>query len=135
MYEGTWNDLAITVVAPVAQHVVRRGRRNALPPIEVILEIAQQVEPASLAGAYLRDLRARVTASSLSDPDEGRVDRVLAGFEERVSDAIVPFGAWHGDFGPWNMSRSEGGLFDLGLGAMLSVSSRSDSTSSISGSR
>jgi hypothetical protein len=110
VYEGTWNDLGITVVAPVAQHVVRRGRRNALPPIEVILEIAQQVEPASLAGAYLRDLRARVASSSLSDPDQGRVVRMLAGFEERVSSAIVPFGAWHGDFGPWNMSRSKGGL-------------------------
>jgi hypothetical protein len=110
VYGGTWNDLAITVVAPVAQHVIRRGRRNVLPPIEVLMEIAQQTEPASLAGAYLRDVRARVAGSSLSDPDDGRVDRVLARFEERVSNAIVPFGAWHGDFGPWNMSRSKGGL-------------------------
>ena len=27
-----------------------------------------------------------------------------------MGNAIVPFGAWHGDFGPWNMSRSKAGL-------------------------
>jgi len=105
-------DLRVTVVSPFPHSLLRRGTLGAAPPLSATREVALRgaIGTHSLVGSdYERDLRRRIA----SVPDVGRredlsrlLDLVLSG----NADAALTFGSWHGDWTPWNMSRTRSGL-------------------------
>ena len=42
---------------------------------------------------------------------DGILGAVVDHVEARSGDAVLPFGAWHGDFTPWNMARTPAGIY------------------------
>jgi hypothetical protein len=108
----TWNGLSILLVSPVAHRVLRRGKLDALPPTEAVREISEHgdVMEGAIDAAPFPD-RLRGEAEGLADDRIGSVasaaiDRVL----DRVGSRSVRWGTAHGDWGPWNMSRTRDAL-------------------------
>jgi hypothetical protein len=111
IHAGSWNGLQLLAVSPVPHPLVRRGRRNASPPHDVLAEIAAQggVRTAPLADAsHARRLADRF----------GAIARPLEASVRTAMDALiapggpsVPLGTWHGDWAPWNMSTTSRSLF------------------------
>jgi hypothetical protein len=112
LHAGTWEDRTVVLVSPGPAPLVRRCRRNAPAPLAAEREVAatRWVERGSVDGStYLADLRRRVNAGPVDPRLAARTQAVL----DRLADDPTPltFGAWHGDWAPWNMSRTSRTLF------------------------
>jgi hypothetical protein len=103
LHHGTWGELELVVASPLPHTHRPRESRRFDPPMEVITEIArrQGTSEGPLAkSAYWESVRARAT-----DGLTPVIDRM----EDRFGRVPMRYGAWHGDFTPWNMARlSEG---------------------------
>jgi hypothetical protein len=89
----------------------RRRSRGQLPLPEMArLAAAPGLETAALRGSgYLGTLERKV--EDLPDRDAGRRLRaVLDRIDRAVGTEELTFGAWHGDWAPWNMSWERSGL-------------------------
>jgi hypothetical protein len=112
VHAGSWEGRSILITEAASSPLVRRCRRNAPPPIGVEREVSRSMwsdsEPLG-SSRYLSDLDARIRGSL----DDGTALRTrLESVIDRFRDTSVSFafGAWHGDWAPWNMSRSPSGL-------------------------
>lgn len=123
MLESEWNGMPVLVLGPLPVN----DRRVALPAARrtaAITEIAgvRGWERGPVAGGrYITALRARVAGADAT-PDRERlvlaIDRLAAG----AGTSALTFGAWHGDWSPWNIASTRHGLlvwdwerFDLGV--------------------
>jgi hypothetical protein len=112
---GRWRDLETVIAAPLPESVRRYRPREATPPIEATLEVAglfgrateRLAESAywSKAVASVRGLRGRV-----DDDVADAVDGYAAETARRHGAVELSFGAWHGDWAPWNMAKLDGRL-------------------------
>jgi hypothetical protein len=105
LVHGTWKQHAVLVQQPLAS--AQSGRAPKRPPVDVIVEIA------GLAGIEAADLRTAGQLDRLT-PSEASWHGIDLGAFQRLGRALadaddaVPMGAWHGDFGPWNMGVLDG---------------------------
>jgi hypothetical protein len=107
-----WNGVLVLLVEPVPQRVFRRGPRAQLPSPAVVREVASLGGERSgpLSGAP--SVRRLIDAADATADDAirtvalGAVGRIL----DEVGDLSIHWGTAHGDWGPWNMSRTSGGL-------------------------
>jgi hypothetical protein len=108
----TWNGLAFVVVSPVPQHLRRPRGASSLPAAASALDVAAHagLEEGPLVEA---PFVARLLRDAAALDDEGvraaatvAIDRAVAAAGERA----VRRGGLHGDWGPWNMSRTPSGL-------------------------
>jgi hypothetical protein len=98
LHHGSWKDNPVLVQSalPLAQG----DHAPAVPPLEVMVEIA------GVAGVTNQPL---TSSDVLGAPPENRdwhgLDlRVFVALHETLTaSGDLPFGTWHGDFGPWNM--------------------------------
>jgi hypothetical protein len=115
LHAGTWAGRGILLVSPGPRPLIRRCALNAPPPVAVEEEVSgsawSSVEPMGTS-RYVGGLRGRLTASQ-AGRDDPSADPIAAldAVVERWGDREMPFGAWHGDWAPWNMSRSKGRVF------------------------
>jgi hypothetical protein len=97
LHQGTWKGAAVLVQSalPLAQG----DHAPDVPPLEVMVEIA------GLAGVTHQPLGTSEVVAAPDDVEWHGLDlRAFAALREALaSTGDVPFGAWHGDFGPWNM--------------------------------
>ena len=105
LHAGEWRGLAVTAVAPVAG-----GRIEARPepPAEATAELAlgAGVHRARLeAGEWWRRLRGRIERAG-AGPQRALAERTAAAH----GGAELDHGRFHGDWTPWNMTRSDGRL-------------------------
>ena len=105
---GPWGELEL-IAASALPNAARPDPAQILdPPMAVIGEIAGLWgrSTARLADSpYWTGVRARLAAQGGSEKLVGAVDWV----EQRHGHETIAFGAWHGDFTPWNMARLPGG--------------------------
>ncbi len=107
-----WNGLSILLVSPVPHHVLRRGSKDALPQTEVVREVSEHggVSEESFGSARfpqrLIEEAGRVEDDRVRSVSLAAVDRVL----DRMGGHMVRCGTGHGDWGPWNMSRTRDAL-------------------------
>ena len=105
---GQWGDLEL-IAASALPNAARPDQAQVFdPPMPVIAEIAGLWgrSAAKLADSpYWAGLRERQHAQSGSD----LLDRAIDWVEGRIGSTEIAFGAWHGDFTPWNMARLGGG--------------------------
>ena len=104
----------LLVTAPIPPQRVLNGSRSLRLPIEAAKEISALVERPREVFArslYWSDLKVRIGAVT---PYGGAPVRALGDgvelLESRYGAREITFGTWHGDFTPWNMTRSRGTL-------------------------
>lgn len=114
---GPWRDLELLVLS--ALPTSPRARRGPVdePPLGPMAELAAAFpggSPTLSDSVFLARLRARTVAGAGVDPAVSglRADftAALDRLETRLGGLVVPMGAWHGDFAPWNMSWHRGRL-------------------------
>ncbi len=114
MHFGEWNDRTVLVVSPGPRSLFRRGRRNALPSVEMELDVARTSAISTLelgSSPYLAKLRAKIQPPGISSVIAERLGSIFHRLVTRHGASTVSFGAWHGDWAPWNMIRGNDGLF------------------------
>lgn len=112
LHEGRVGDLHITVLSPFRHALLRRGALGAPPPGAAVREVALRggTETGVLAGSeYALGVRERIALVARI----GRTDPLTEAFDRIESDAgdeIMTFGSCHGDWTPWNASRTSSAL-------------------------
>jgi hypothetical protein len=110
LHEGRWAGLEVLVLSPLGA-----GRRE---PVSGSALLAAERELAGLEGTTTSVLadssfwsRVRGTAAELREATDGhRLRTVVAHLEARHGADRLDFGAWHGDWGDWNMGMAGGAL-------------------------
>jgi hypothetical protein len=115
-WSGQWSGLEVSVTTPLPAGVRRFGTAEKMPPLEITREIADLtgIRTLSLAATvYWAQVRATVGLAEREKSSElGAVmARYTRRLEQRLADAGLQFGAWHGDWVPWNLARQGGQLF------------------------
>jgi hypothetical protein len=108
LHHGRWQDLEVSVAAPLPAGVRRWHPWRALPPLRASRAIAEldggPVAESVADGTYLRDLRRRLDRLPGDPGSVGSTARALAdAVAARASSIQV--GPWHGDWSPWNFAR------------------------------
>jgi hypothetical protein len=106
---STWNDLELTVAAPLPEDV-RRYSARVPPSVGTTEEIASLTDcrPEPLWGStYADDLRRRVRAQGPTP----RTPDILEQLRHGSHEATMRIGAWHGDWSPWNLATRGAELF------------------------
>ncbi len=111
VHDGLWLEHEIVVTQAFRHHLWRSGPLDRLPPVEVLQEVScpggVATRPLSSLGSWT-DIQDQL-AAPYDRPGEEAV--ALAGrFEAEHGDTEIVAGAWHGDWAPWNMSRTRTGL-------------------------
>jgi hypothetical protein len=117
LHQGHWNGLGLMMTSPMD---LRRGRQPTLaepPPIVAMLDVAASGDiltaPLGSSPYWQRTTKRveRLQDASAVAPARLRVAAdLLEGLGAVGGAAPVRFGAWHGDFLPWNMSQISGRL-------------------------
>jgi hypothetical protein len=115
IHHGTWGELELLAASPLP-HTSRPQEAQVFdPPMAVIAEIAAAwgVSEAPLAAhpywAGIRERLAQRQAVLAGHPDP--LEPIVAHVEARHGATELRFGAWHGDFTPWNMARLDNNVF------------------------
>ena len=108
LHHDEWNGLGILVLSPLP---VWRQRRtlDAAELATAMNEVARvnglETGPLRDSG-YLRKLRGRVSAVEQA-PERAALLQALDVLTDRHGDTVLHFGAWHGDWSPWNMASTD----------------------------
>ncbi|QFG24734.1 phosphotransferase [Actinomadura sp. WMMB 499] len=111
LHHGEWNGMTLLVLSPLPTSA--RGRRpRAEAPVEAMRALAglDGLARERLAEtAFWESIRA--TPAALGDPARAaRLTAVTKEIEARHGALDLDFGAWHGDWTPWNMAWHRGVL-------------------------
>ena len=111
LHYGSWQGLDVLVlsVLPAWQH-----RQPLSPPLltEAMASVAsiEGVQSSPLRGSeYLARLRKRLSSAGES-PDQAALFWLLDELNTQSGDQILSYGAWHGDWTPWNMASTACGI-------------------------
>jgi hypothetical protein len=110
--EGDLIDLL--VVTPVPQATGLRGGPPAEVPMLATREVAVSdgVSWETLAASrYWSGLRERVAGAGVGDPVGAAQIGAVEQLERSYGTREIPFGTWHGDWTPWNMTRVDDTLY------------------------
>jgi phosphotransferase family enzyme len=107
LHHGQWRGHEVLVQAPLSGSG-RPGRQAGLTSAMAEVAAVAGLTTQTLGGSgYGRGLRARLEACLPSEPARELL-QVLASLETRAAGTSLVFGAWHGDWTPWNMTFSAG---------------------------
>jgi len=103
LHRGTFRGTEVVVQSPLATARARPARPHLL------LEAAREVVAGAPGRAALREspawTRTRARLAAAGAPDLAAAAEELAA---RAGDVVVPLGAWHGDWTPWNTAELDG---------------------------
>lgn len=111
LHHDQWRNLEVLVLSAVPTWVRQH-------PLSTAQLAAAMHEVASIGGlrreplrgsAYLRRLREHLALADES-PEQAVLISALDVLEARAEDTSLTFGAWHGDWSPWNMASTGSGL-------------------------
>ena len=112
LHRGTWRGAVLLVCSALPSAPQLRPRAAHRIPSAAMQELATAFAGPTVPLGELPWLagQRRVVAALHDDATRRRMDACLTALVERHGAATVPTGAWHGDWTPWNMSRSRGVL-------------------------
>lgn len=112
LYAGRWRDHELLVQSAVP--VWRR--RAALDPDRLALAMRELAyscggasEGALATSTYWQRLHDRIIATT-SQPEGAALATAAAGLHRQAGSIVLRYGAWHGDWAPWNMAALPGTL-------------------------
>lgn len=108
---GTWQDLAVLVLSPLPVWQRRTGLRpGQLAAAMAALARSPGSRPGMLAASgYWQQLTGRLAGAG-DGAQHDALRTALARLGERSGHTELAFGAWHGDWTPWNMASTRDGL-------------------------
>jgi hypothetical protein len=111
LHYGGWRNLTVMVLSPLPVW----QRRTPLLPRQLAMAMAEVAgvagvshEPLAASG-YWETLGGRLAAADDTE-DRRSVLQAIAATGRRAGGTVLHFGAWHGDWTPWNMASTRGGL-------------------------
>jgi hypothetical protein len=112
LHDGEVGSLRIEVLSPFRHRLVRRGALGAAPPRAAVHEVAirngTEIKPLS-GSEFARALRERIGLIAEADRRDS-VSELFDRVEDGAGNIPLAFGSCHGDWTPWNMSRTSSGL-------------------------
>jgi hypothetical protein len=106
----SWREVELLVLKPlpIGYRSHRADAASIMAAAKEIGEVDGVIERSLLASSYWRHLGARLEACD----DERAVELMgaVALLASITSELRLPFGAWHGDWAPWNMANNGGQL-------------------------
>lgn len=111
MHHGPWHDLDVLVVSalPVWHRRSPVTAARLCAAMDSVGRLGGLHRGPQPANAYLQNLRARL-AGAAEGPERMALQLALATLAAPVRDADLTYGAWHGDWTPWNMASTRHGL-------------------------
>lgn len=112
LHLGTWNSFEVLVISTLASPALPRLRRTALttPPERAMRELSEAFDEGEIslpASPFVAQMH--TTANGLEDPMKARIyGEAIDRIADEYRDARLRFGAWHGDWSPWNMGWRRG---------------------------
>lgn len=105
LHHGDWRDVTLLVLSPLPTTALSlRSRRTA--PVAAMRELAGPTRSSALTASAFW---ARFQVLPFDDPGQReRFARVVARVGEAYGADEIAFGAWHGDWAPWNMAWHRG---------------------------
>jgi hypothetical protein len=111
LHAGTWGDLDVLVLSPlpVWHRRVRLATGQLTSAMRELSEVAGTIEEPLTTSSYWQRLTARLDGAD--DTADRQVLRgVLSALPARADGKQLAFGSSHGDWTPWNMAGTRGGL-------------------------
>jgi hypothetical protein len=111
LHYGSWQNLAVIVLSPLPvwqRRAPLASDQLALAMVDVARVAGTLREPLA-ASSYWSVLDGRLAAADDTD-DRHSLLQALAAIRAQAGDTVLSFGAWHGDWTPWNMASTRGGL-------------------------
>lgn len=111
LHHDQWRGLDVLMLSALPVGLRRRPLHSAKLAAamgEVTRVGGLRSEPLS-GSEYLRRLRDRL-ASADEGAERAVLQRALGDIAERAGGAVLTYGAWHGDWAPWNMANTDRGL-------------------------
>jgi hypothetical protein len=112
IFAGQWRGMELLVTSPVSRAPGFSGRRDLKLPIaetNAVANLAGLEHTTLTESAYFTALRDR--AAGLEGTRAEVLAQILGTLAERWGASPLAFGAWHGDWAPWNMAWHRGRLF------------------------
>jgi hypothetical protein len=108
LHYDQWNGLGILVLSPLP--VSRQRRTLQADQLAAAMNEVAQMDGLTTGplrdSGYLRRLRERVTTVEQA-PERAALLQALDVLTDRHGDTVLSFGAWHGDWSPWNMASTD----------------------------
>ncbi len=105
---SAWRGLELLVTAPLPRRVRRLREGSPLPEVGLLREISELAKPHGgelAASPWWLGLRARISGCVADPAARTRLELLADQLERSYGRATLMFGAWHGDFVPWNLAR------------------------------
>ncbi|RKS72069.1 hypothetical protein BZB76_4882 [Actinomadura pelletieri DSM 43383] len=111
LYHGTWRSLDLLVLEPLPTSARGWRPRGQAPVAEMraLFEVGGVDRTALRDGPFLDAVAASV-ADVADDRQRDRFGEVVEHVGKAHGDLVLDFGAWHGDWTPWNMAWHRGVL-------------------------
>jgi len=111
LHYGSWHDLQILVMSALpAWHKRQPFSAAQLATAMTTVSQVDGVHSGPLAtSSYLHRLRHRLNTAGES-PDQATLLWLTGELATRAGSETLHYGAWHGDWAPWNMASTTGGL-------------------------
>lgn len=111
LHRGQWRGLEVVVLSPLplglhARRVSGSQLRAAMREVAASAGLVR--EP--LQSASYRDSLLERLALAPEGPERVELEQALGALMESVGETMLSYGAWHGDWSPWNMARARGRL-------------------------
>jgi hypothetical protein len=111
LHYGSWQGLSVLVLSPLPAWRHRTALRDGqlATAMAEVAGVAGIVTGPLAASGYWQALGERLAAAGDTE-DRDALLRALAAAVRGAGRAVLSFGAWHGDWTPWNMASGRSGL-------------------------
>lgn len=111
IHHGTWHGLDLLVLEPLPTGALGWRPRSQAPVAQMraLFEVGG-VERAALGGSAYWEEMAASPGRIVDERQRAAFGEVVEGVGKAYGDLVLDFGAWHGDWTPWNMAWHRGVL-------------------------
>jgi hypothetical protein len=111
LFDGAWRGIAVLVLGPLPVDEPRISISPArfASAISEIGGLEGTSRTPFIESGYRQSLHVRIAGADASEEREALL-AALARMEARVGEICLTYGAWHGDWTPWNMANTRNGL-------------------------
>ena len=111
LYYGQWREMNVLVLSALPVWLRRRPVSEAglAAAMNSVARVAGLRTETLAAGTYWQRLTSRLAVADESDQRDTLLG-ALGTLSARAGDARLTLGSWHGDWTPWNMASTSGGL-------------------------
>jgi hypothetical protein len=111
LHYGTWHGLDVLVLSslPVWERHRPLSEAQLAAAMNELAKVKGLKQETLADSGYLAELRSRLAATD-EGADRSALTRALDALEASDGNTVLTFGAWHGDWAPWNMAKTARGL-------------------------